>query len=223
MSVPARSRRAEYAEATRQAIIDAARLLFANEGYFSTTVEEIAQQARVAPATVYAVAGGKQGLIRTLVDVWSRAPIIAESLARQHLLADPDEILRHAASTVRSMREEYGDIMRMLLATAPSNPAAGEGLRIATERYRAAITAVAGRLSETGGLHPDMSIERASDILWFYLGYSGFFTLVDDNGWSYDQAEKWLITQAQVALQQGPGQDDGDPATRGSHGHVELP
>jgi AcrR family transcriptional regulator len=205
MSVPAKSRRSEYAEATRQAIVDAARLLFASKGYFSTTVEEIARQARVAPATVYAVAGGKQGLMRTLVDVWSQAPVVAESLGRQNLLSDPDEILRHAAATVRAMREEYGDIMRMLLATAPSNETAGEGLKVATGRYRAAVTAVAGRLGETGGLRPGMSVGQAADILWFYFGYGAFFTLVDDNGWSYDQAEQWLVGQARLALREAPG------------------
>jgi AcrR family transcriptional regulator len=55
--------------------VDAARLLFAQQGYFATTIEQIAQQARVAPATVYPVTGGKQGLIRTLVAMWSQAPI----------------------------------------------------------------------------------------------------------------------------------------------------
>jgi hypothetical protein len=61
------TRREEYAAATRQAIFDAAHLLFAKRGYFATKVEDIAAKARVAPATVYAVAGGKQGLLQTLI------------------------------------------------------------------------------------------------------------------------------------------------------------
>jgi hypothetical protein len=32
------------------------------------------------------------------------------------------------------------------------------------------------------------------------LGYAGFFTLVDDNGWTYHQAEKWLCTAVSQAL-----------------------
>src|ERR1700689_3819175 len=42
-------RRQEYAEVTRQAIVSAARRLFAEKGYFSTRVEDIAAEARVAP------------------------------------------------------------------------------------------------------------------------------------------------------------------------------
>lgn len=195
-----KSRRTEYAEATKQAIIDAARLLFAREGYFATTVEQIARTARVAPATVYAVAGGKQGLMRTLGDVWSRAPIVAESLSRQDELTDPDEVLRQAVGTVRRMREDYGDIMRVLIATAPHSPDVHEALSLATKRYRDAVSAVARRLAETGGLPPGTTVAQASDILWFYLGYNGFFTLVDENGWSYDRAEAWLLSRARTAL-----------------------
>ncbi|MBF6195903.1 TetR/AcrR family transcriptional regulator [Nocardia implantans] len=200
MTEPAKSRRAEYAEATRAAIIDAARELFARQGYFATTVDEIAKQARVAPATVYAVGGGKQGLLRTLVDLWSEAPVVAETLERQETLTDPGEIVRHAAATVRSMRENYGDIMRVVLATAPHNAEAGDALRIATKRYRDAIAALALRLNDVGGLPPDTTVEQATDILWFYFGYSGYFTLVDDNDWTFDRAERWLAEQALAAL-----------------------
>lgn len=198
------SRRAEYAEATRVAIVDAARQLFARQGYFATTVEDIASTARVAPATVYAVGGGKQGLIGTLVELWSRAPIVAETGRRQAELTDPDEILRNAAATVRAMREEYGDIMRMALATAPHHAAVAEGLRAATDRYREAVAALAERLHDVGGLHPDFTVRQAADVLWFHFGYAGFFTLVDDNGWTFDQAERWLVRQAAAALRAAP-------------------
>ena len=203
MSTPPKSRRAEYAEVTRAGIVDAARRLFARQGYFATTVNEIAAAARVAPTTVYAVTGGKIGLIRTLVDVWTQAPIIAETQARQAKLTDPDEILRQSAASVRAMREEYGDIMRVLLATAPQDKTVAEGLQVATKRYRAALTHLATRLRETGGLHPDLSVPEATDTLWFYFGYTGFFTLVDDNGWSYERAEQWLVSQARTALRRG--------------------
>lgn len=43
-----KGRRAEYAEQTRQAILEAARELFVEQGYFATKVDEIARTARVA-------------------------------------------------------------------------------------------------------------------------------------------------------------------------------
>src|ERR1700749_2119126 len=71
------SRREEYAEATRQAILRAARQLFSEQGYFATKVDEIAVLARVAPATVYMVSGGKHGLLRTLMETGMTDPIVA--------------------------------------------------------------------------------------------------------------------------------------------------
>jgi AcrR family transcriptional regulator len=73
---PKRTRRQDYAEATRQAIIDAARRLFAERGYFATKVDDIAAKARVAPATVYAVTGGKQNLLNILITAWATDPIV---------------------------------------------------------------------------------------------------------------------------------------------------
>lgn len=200
MTEPPRSRRAEYAAATRTAIVEAARSCFARRGYFATKVEDIAAQARVAPATVYAVTGGKRGLVRTLVDQWSQAPIVADTLARLGSLEDADRILQETAVAVRAMRETYGDIMRLVLTTAPHSDEVAEDLRVATGRYRDAIAVVASRLHAVGGLREGMDVAEATDILWFYFGYAGLFTLIDDNGWTYERSQEWLVARAAAAL-----------------------
>lgn len=194
------SRRTEYAEATRQAAVDAARRLFRDKGYFATTVNEIATEARVSPATVYAVNGGKQGLLRTLIDEWSAAPVVAEAIEHIESLDDPVEILRYTTALTRQMRQDYGDIMRVVIAAAPHDRTAAEGLALGTRRYRAGNGLAARRLAELGALRDGMDADAALDILWFYLGYAGFFTLVDDNGWSYAKAEKWLFNTVCQAL-----------------------
>jgi hypothetical protein len=45
-----------------------------------------------------------------------------------------------------------------------------------------------------------MSESEAADLLWFYFGYGGLFTLHDDLGWSYERAERWLAAEAARAL-----------------------
>jgi AcrR family transcriptional regulator len=193
-------RRDEYAQATRQAIIDAARQLFSQHGYFSTKVDDIATLARVAPATVYAVAGGKHGLLRTLMEIWTTAPIVAATLDSIEAMKDPEAILRLVASVCRQMREEFGDIIRVLLATAPNDRAVAESLATATARFRQAFVPIAQRLSNLGALRDDLDVNLAVDVFWFYFGYSGFLTLHDDNGWSYERAEQWLCAEAARAL-----------------------
>jgi AcrR family transcriptional regulator len=110
-------------EATRQAIVKAARQLFSERGYFATKVDDVAALARVAPATVYAVSGGKQGLLRTLTETSTTDPTIEATIGSIEKLDDPSAILRLVAATVRSMREQFGDIMRVLLNAAPHDKA----------------------------------------------------------------------------------------------------
>jgi AcrR family transcriptional regulator len=193
-------RRAEYAQATRQAIVAAARRLFSEKGYFATKVDDIAGAARVAPATVYAVGGGKQGLLHTLIDTWTTSPTVAEMYERIAALDDPEAVLAVIAAVTREMRQDWGDIMRVVLATAPHEPNAARSLSLATERYRMALESTAERLAGLGALQDGLDVEEAVDVLWFYFGYSGFFTLLDDNKWSPARAEQWLYEAARRAL-----------------------
>ena len=194
------TRRQEYARATRQAIVDAARTLFARRGYFATRVEDIAEEARVAPATVYAVAGGKQGLLQTLMETWTLDPIVAVTLRKIRAMDDPAGIVRLVAAVSRQMRESFSDVMRVMLSTAPHDADVARQLRTATSRYRKFFFPVSRRLSKLDALLHGMTVEEAVDVFWFYFGYSSYFTLHDDNGWSYERAERWLGDRACQAL-----------------------
>src|SRR5579863_4456356 len=92
------TRRDEYAQATRQAILDAARQLFAERGYFATKVDDIAAKARVAPATVYAVTGGKYGLLSELIRIWTTDPIVETKTTHMLEMSDPVAIIRELAA-----------------------------------------------------------------------------------------------------------------------------
>ncbi len=61
-------RREEQARQTRARIVDAALGLFCERGYSDTTIEAIAQQAGVAPATVYQAFGTKAAVLARVLD-----------------------------------------------------------------------------------------------------------------------------------------------------------
>ena len=190
------SRRQEYAEATRRAIVDAARKLFAERGYFSTRVEDIAAEARVAPATVYAVAGGKQALLSTLIDTWTGDPIVVETLSNIDRVSDSEAIIRELASASRLEQgfavDAAGEIFERV----------AEQERGATDYYRDCISSIAERLVGLGELRPGVEMAEVVDVLWFFFGYASYFTLHEDNHWSYERAERWLADQAVVTLLQ---------------------
>ena len=181
-------------------MVQAARELFAAQGYFATTIEQVARLADVSPATVYSVAGGKAGLVESLVQLWAEAPILADSARRLQQLDHPSEILDLVATASREVREQYGDIMKVLLATAAHETSVAAGLQRSTVRYRQAMERIADRLVHLKALAPGMNPPEAADVLWFYFGYSGYFTLIDDNGWDLDRAQAWLRVECARAL-----------------------
>lgn len=63
-----RSRRHEYSEATRQALVDSAVELFTERGYAGTSLDEIARRARVTKGALYHHFSGKQALFEAAFD-----------------------------------------------------------------------------------------------------------------------------------------------------------
>ena len=108
-----RPRREEYPDQTRAAVIDAARQLFAKNGFFQTKVEQIAKLSRVSPATVYAQCGGKQGLLRSLMDNWTQTPMIVETMQASLGSDDPARVIQ--ALTTGYLSPGYGSAITFLV------------------------------------------------------------------------------------------------------------
>ncbi|WP_262700671.1 MULTISPECIES: hypothetical protein [Streptomyces] len=111
------------------------------------TAARAASSTSRAEGTVY-VAGGKQGLLHLLIEEWARSPVRQDSIDRLAELDDPEEILRLPAASTKQVRQTHGDIMRILLATAPHDQVAADGLAKSTARYQATLALVAERLHD---------------------------------------------------------------------------
>ncbi len=83
-----KSRREEYSEATRQALLAAARQLFAAQGYHATGIEAVAQAARVTRGALYHHFDDKKALFDAVV-VQLQADA-AQAVARR-ARAEPDK------------------------------------------------------------------------------------------------------------------------------------
>jgi len=66
-TIPSRSRRDEYSEATRQALLAAARKLFTEQGYQATGIEAVAQASRVTRGALYHHFADKRALFDAVV------------------------------------------------------------------------------------------------------------------------------------------------------------
>jgi hypothetical protein len=74
------------------------------------------------------------------------------------------------------MREKYGDIIHVILNTAPQDAEVAETLSIATARYCKALVRIGRHLANLGALRKTIDVNQAVGVLRFYFGYSGLFT-----------------------------------------------
>jgi AcrR family transcriptional regulator len=80
--------RSQHAEATRRAVLAAARSFFGRKGYAQTSVDEIAAEARVTKGAVYHHFAGKEALFRA---VHAEVEAEAQAQAREAAARDPKE------------------------------------------------------------------------------------------------------------------------------------
>ena len=122
--------RSQHVEATRRAVLDAARSSFARKGYAQTSVDEIAAAARVTKGAVYHHFAGKEALFRAVHD-----EVEAEALARAASAGNPegapiDQIVAQVNAYLDATLDQ--DIQRITLIDGPA--VLGLGLDVPAEQ-----------------------------------------------------------------------------------------
>jgi len=199
-------RRAQQAAATRQGILEAAERLFQARGYPATTMEQVADEARVALKTVYVAFATKSGLLRALWDLRLKgdqeAAGVAERPWYREVVEEPDpgRQLRRNAHNARVVKERIAGMLQVLRSAAPVDPeAAGLWRLIQTDFYdnqRVIVEALHAR----GALRPGLGVERATDILWTLNHPDVWLLLVGERGWTPGQWERWFAATASQQL-----------------------
>jgi AcrR family transcriptional regulator len=203
---PDRPRREEYPDQTRAAVIDAARRLFAEKGFFQTKVEQIAKLSRVSPATVYAQCGGKQGLLRSLMDSWTQAPLIVESQHKSLAAADAALVMRTLGTAYLQITKQWGDVIQVVIDVAPHDDESGAVLATAQRRHNRNLTAICRHLGDIGALRDDVDARLASRIITYYYGIDGLLRTREVFGWSLERSNEWLLAQASATVLRTPAE-----------------
>jgi AcrR family transcriptional regulator len=195
-----RPRHEEYPDQTRAAVIAAARQLFAENGFFQTKVEQIARLSRVSPATVYAQCGGKQGLLRSLMDSFTQSQVVAESYAES--LAADDAVLgmQTLSDAYLEITKQWGDIIQVVLDVAPHDAESAAVLATAQQRHNHMLTQICRHLEDIGALRDDVDARMATRIITYYYGIDGLLRTRDVFGWSLERSNKWLLANVSAAV-----------------------
>lgn len=173
-------------------MLKAARELFVERGYEATTIEAIAQRARVSPATVYAQAGGKQGLLKTLILAWSVNDVVRDAPQRWAKAETAAQKLTQLVEGTLRVYRDYGDLIEIGRRAAASSSVAAEFTIETRTRYRDLLTEFVAQVRESGDLADGLSDDEAVDALYFYLRFEQAMLLTRDFGWSEARAAEWL-------------------------------
>ncbi len=201
---PDRPRHEEYPDQTRAAVLATARRLFAESGFFQTRVEQIAKLSRVSPATVYAQCGGKQGLLRSLMDSWTQAPVIVEFEQKALATDDAAAVMQTLSTAYLQITEQWGDVVRVVVDVAPHDDESGVVLATAQRRHNRSLTTICRHLEDIGALRDDVDARLASRIITYYYGIDGLLRTREVFGWSLKRSNEWLLAHASAAVMRSP-------------------
>jgi AcrR family transcriptional regulator len=181
------SRRQEDAQRNRNRILDAAERRFLRDGYGTTTVASIAEDASVSADTIYKTFGGKAGLVRAIrtraLEGEGRVPAELRSDALHEHESDPRKIIEAWGRFTAEIAPRAAPIMLLIRAAAVADP---DVVALADEmdadRFRR-MTLNARRLHDAGHLRRGLTIAAAADVLWTYSAPELYELLVLRRGW----------------------------------------
>jgi AcrR family transcriptional regulator len=187
--------RAEQAQRTRAAVLDAAGRCFLERGYAATTMKDVAAAAGVSLQTVFAQ-GAKSALLlacvdRALVGDDEEQPVIAREPFQRLMAATGKEPKLAALREIAVDRlPATGPVLRVFREAAATDPELAAAWADYEGRRHADALAVMGSFAPL--LREDTSVARAADVLWaaFPEDTAGRFV---DRGWTVEEYADWLV------------------------------
>jgi AcrR family transcriptional regulator len=191
--------RDQQVQATRRAVLQAARQLFITQGFRATTIEQIAQQAGVSKPTVFNAVGNKQALLRAVRDVaiaGDDEPVpVARRPMTDRIRAEPDQrrAIELLAQHLSGVARRYAQINEVLHAAADGGEEDLRQLWETEEDQR--LTGArfwVDTLASKGPLRPGLGHADAVDVMWLLMSPDQYYRLVHRRQWSGQKYQRWL-------------------------------
>jgi AcrR family transcriptional regulator len=204
------SLRAQQAEATTRAIVEAAADLFSEKGYGAVSLEAVAAAAGVSRATVFTSVGGKPALLRAAFRAAFGRAAGAPNVAMP-FVERPRSVAVRTRPTVHGYLEGYAGLVTSVFSQmarvyeairegARSDPAVQElWTEVNAERRRGAETIVAD-VKARARLRPGLDETTAADVVWVLNDPVHYDMLVRIRGWSDEQFQAWLTRALETEL-----------------------
>lgn len=184
--------RGQSAEATKTRVLNAARSLFILHGIDKVTIAQIAEKAKVAGSTIYALYKSKEGLLRALMRAALFGPRFQAAQAQLAGISDPVRLIALSANVARAIYESESAELGLMRGTSAFSPALRkleeEFEKIRFDMQEERIKALfAGKKAKSG-----LDYATARRLLWMYTSRDIYRMLVHESGWTPDQYQAWL-------------------------------
>lgn len=192
------TRRQAQARGTRFQIADAARALFMERGYAGTSVEAIAEQAGVAPETIYATFKNKRKILFFLFDISvggdDRPVRVIDRPEPQAVLHDTDQHrqLTMFAKGITEILSRAAPVFEIMRGAAKTEPEIANLVQRLTKERLQNMTMVAQHLAANGSLRDGLDKHAAGEIIWALTNQDLYLLFTRDLGWTNEKYASWL-------------------------------
>jgi TetR/AcrR family transcriptional regulator, regulator of autoinduction and epiphytic fitness len=191
-------RREERARRRRQRVVDTALRLFLERGYVATTIEAIAREAAVAPATIYQAFGSKQAILARVLDQAIAGDAEPAALldrdwvkqaARQ---ADSRQRLDLVIQYTSQVAARTAPIKEVMRDAAAGDPAVRQLLYEDDQRRYLTQQTLVEHVIGVGSLRAGCDLDHAVATFFATVNSHCYRLLAGQLGWSPADWQRWL-------------------------------
>lgn len=201
--------REEAARRTREAVLEAAAEVFAEEGYAGATIEQVAARAGVSRPTVFGVGSKAQLFALARQRAATGGSLTANDEGFRQLLAIPDarRLLEGFAAFTAAISQRLGPLQLVLEQAAGTDSELAQLLDSSQQELLECARGIVAAAAATGSLRRDIPAEAAADMLWLQIQPTNYRRLVQERGWSHRAFERWHAEAMIAALLEPSGPD----------------
>jgi len=189
---------------TRTQILEAARAMFEERGYYGASLEAVAKTAGVSRQAIYLHFPSKVELLAAL-HLYIFATDVVPALER-HPITEAMTALDALDAMIAADVEVIAKVWRIHDALAMArwqHPEVEETLRPREEERYGELIERGRRLERADALPPTIGVGTFADMLWGLMNAGTYRSLVIERGWSLDEYRRWVCTT--IRLQIGAG------------------
>ncbi|HEX2785464.1 MAG TPA: helix-turn-helix domain-containing protein [Ilumatobacteraceae bacterium] len=182
----------------RRAVIDAARSLFIEGGYATTTIAAISRRADVPEPTVYRLFSSKLGILKVLFDAsiaGDDEPVAVQERPNvTSLFAEPDphKVLAGFAAVTTQINQRTNDLYSVLSRAADSDVEAAVLVGTLNQQRDRGQEQIVQALHRKQKLRVGLKVRDAADRVHALMSPEVYRLLVTDRGWTPDRYEQWV-------------------------------